>query len=167
MSVRSKRLQNDFQALSELVYNSGGTLKIISLEGNPPYKYLIQYRCKGIQEFKNRIPILRNLHQVEFLLGNNYPRKEPDVRFVTPIFHPNIYPSNRVCLGNYWSIMETLPELVLRVGKFIQYSKDVLNLNSPANSEAKKWAARNMKDFPLDNQTFTSELIREIVWDDT
>ena len=45
MSVREKRLQNDFQNLSELVDNSGGTLAIISTSGNPPYEYVIEYRC--------------------------------------------------------------------------------------------------------------------------
>ncbi len=32
---------------------------------------------------------------------------------------------------------ENLSELVIRIGKIIQYSKDVLNLKSPANSEAR------------------------------
>jgi len=55
-----------------------------------------------------------------------------------------------------------VPELVLRIGKIIQYSKDILNLGSPANSSAKSWAQRNMNRFPVDTQTFKSQ----IVWDD-
>jgi len=43
MSVREKRLQNDFQNLSKLVDNSGETLAIISTSGNPPYEYVIEY----------------------------------------------------------------------------------------------------------------------------
>ncbi len=59
-------------------------------------------------------------------------------------------------------------ELVLRIGKIIQYSNDVLNLKSPANAEAKKWAKNNMYRFPVDTQTFKSSQkpSSTIVWND-
>jgi hypothetical protein len=63
---------------------------------------------------------------------------------------------------------ENLSELVIRIGKIIQYSKDVLNLNSPANSTAKDWANRNPNRYPVDNQTFKSakKPQAQIVWND-
>lgn len=158
MSVREKRLRHEFQAITELVNNSAGSLKIISKKGNPPYEYIIQYKCRGIQNLQGNQPKLSQEHQVRITLGQNYPTEVPDAKFLTPIFHPNVYNSNRVCLGKYQALQETLVELVLRIGKMIQYSPDVTNLNSPANPEAKTWASQNQQRFPLDNQTFKPKI---------
>jgi ubiquitin-protein ligase len=158
MSVREKRLRNDFQALSDLVNNSAGSLAIISTSGNPPYEYVIEYRCQGIEKLQGDNPVFRNRHQVNISLGNNYPREQPSAQFLTPIFHPNVYSHNEVCLGFKWTMAETLTELVRRIGKIIQYSPDVLNLNSPANGTAKTWAASNMHRFPVDTKTFKVDM---------
>lgn len=156
MSVREKRLQNDLLALSELVDKSIGGLKIISKKGNPPFEYVIEYNCRGVEKLQVNEPIYRNNHRIQIALGNSYPQEKPDVKFLTPIFHPNVWENLTICLGNYWTMAETVPELVIRVGKIIQYSKDVLNLNSPANGSAKNWAQKNMSRFPVDTQTFKS-----------
>ena len=162
MSVREKRLRNEYQVLLELVGNAGGSIRIASTRGNPPYQYVIDYRCRGIEKLQENKPVFRSTHRVEISLGNQYPREQPNAKFLTPIFHPNVWQNQDVCLGDYWTMAETLPQLVIRIGKIIQYSKDVLNLNSPANSGAKSWAAKNMSLFPVGSQTFKSQ----IVWDD-
>jgi hypothetical protein len=61
---------------------------------------------------------------------------------------------------------ETLPELVLRIGKIIQYADDITNLNSHANSTAKNWALNNQRFFPLDTQTFKSPIAMQISWEE-
>ena len=159
-TVREKRLQNDFKALSELVDNSGGRLAIISTNGNPSYQYVIEYRCRGIEQLQGNEPVFRTSHQVEISLGNNYPKQKPDAKFLTPIFHPNVWPNLNICLDgkSSWTMAETLPELVLRIGKIIQYDKDITYLNSPANGSAKSWAAENMHRFPIDTETFKSQI---------
>ena len=154
MGVREKRLAIEFNQVSELIANSSGSLKLISKVGNPPHEYIIEYQCKGLERINGNSPVYRNTHQVKIKLGGNYPRIKPDAAFLTSIFHPNVYPNKNICLGNYWTPSETLTELILRIGKIIQYSKDVLNLGSPANSTAKDWARNNMSRFPIDSQTF-------------
>ncbi len=162
MSVRDKRLANDYEELKNLVANSLGVLEMISKEGNPPYKYVIEYRCRGIEKLQGNEPVFKNNHRVEIALGNNYPREQPAAKFLTPMFHPNVYSDLRICLGSYWTLTETLPELVIRIGKIIQYQSDITNLGSPANSTAKNWAASNNSRFPVDNQTFKVN----IEWED-
>lgn len=162
MSIREKRLRNDFQSVSDLVSNSGGTLKVISTQGNPPFQYILEYRCKGLEELPNNTLGLRKSHQVSISLGERYPKQQPDAKFLTSIFHPNVYPNRNICLGNYWTMAETLSELILRIGKIIQYSKDVLNLKSPANVRASRWAELNSSRFPIDTQTFKVQ----ILWSD-
>ena len=168
MGIREKRLENDFKELSQLVNNSGGTLAIVSTQGKPVEVYTIEYRCKGIESLQNNQPVYRTTHSVEITLGNNYPREKPNAKFITDIFHPNVFKNKNVCLGSYWTMAENLSELVIRIGKIIQYSKDVLNLKSPANSEAEDWAENNMQLFPVDTQTFkaTKKPTSTIVWND-
>ena len=168
MGIREKRLENDFKELSQLVNNSGGTLAIASTQGKPVEVYTIEYRCKGIESLRNNQPVYRTTHRVEITLGNNYPREKPNAKFITPIFHPNVYTSLNVCLGSEWTMAENLSELVIRIGKIIQYSDDVLNLKSPANSAAKNWAKNNMQRFPVDSQTFKANKkpTSTIVWND-
>ncbi|MDB9322751.1 ubiquitin-conjugating enzyme E2 [Nodularia spumigena CS-591/04] len=156
MGIREKRLENDFKELTAFVNSSCGKLAIISTQGQPPHQYVIEYRCRGIEKLQGTEPVFRTTHRVEINIGSNYPKEKPDAKFLTPIFHPNVYSSLRVCLGTYWTMAETLLELVLRIGKIIQYSDDVLNLKSPANSEAKNWATNNLRRFPVDKQTFKS-----------
>ena len=162
MSVREKRLRNEYEGVLKLVDNAGGSIIIASTSGNPPYQYVIEYRCRGIEKLQENKPVFRSTHRVEISLGNQYPREQPNAKFLTPIFHPNVWENKDVCLGSYWTMAETVPQLVIRIGKIIQYSKDVLNLNSPANSRAESWAAQNMSLFPVGSQTFKSQ----IVWDD-
>ena len=168
MGIREKRLENDFKELSQLVRNSGGTLSIVSTQGKPVEVYTIEYRCKGIESLRNNQPVYRTTHRVEITLVNNYPREKPNARFLTDIFHPNVFENKNVCLGSYWTMAENLSELVIRIGKIIQYSKDVLNLKSPANYEAKNWAENHLKLFPVDTQTFkaSKKPTSTIVWND-
>ncbi len=168
MNVREERLNNDFKSLAELVSMSGRTLSIASKEGDPPYSYTINYHCKGIERLQNDIPVFRYEHQVEICLTNEYPRSKPEAKFLTPIFHPNVWENQIICLGSYWTLAETLTELVLRIGRIIQYSTDVLNLSSSANSLAKTWAEDNLRKFPIDTENFkaSSDSPGEISWND-
>ena len=150
MSIKTRRLKNDFRGVSKLISESGGTLKIISKKGQPPYYYLIEYNCRGIERLRGNKPIFRNTHQVEISVAHSdYPFRDPDAKFLTPIFHPNVWEDLNVCLGSYWTPSETIAELILRIGKIIQYSPDVLNLKSPANRKATSWAEKNRKLLPL------------------
>lgn len=166
MSVRTKRLENDYKELTQLVNDSDGSIVISSTRGRPPERYELEYKCRGIEKLRRSEPVFRNSHRVVITLDNNYPRESPEAKFLTPIFHPNVWENLNVCLGEIWTMGETLSELVLRIGKIIQYSKDVLNLDSPANVTAKNWAASNMHRFPVDTKTFKSTLSSEIIWED-
>lgn len=167
MSVLQKRLENDFKELSQLERDSGGTLFIVSKTGKPPNQYIIEYRCRGIERLQETQPVFRTTHRVEITLLQNYPKEKPMAKFLTPIFHPNIYVNRQVCLGSYWTMSETLCELVQRIGKIIQYSTDVLNLGNPANALAAKWALSYQQLFPVDTQTFKKDVsCSGIVWND-
>lgn len=168
MSIRAQRLANDFQELSDLVSSSNGKITIDSTEGDPPYCYFIRYYCRGIASLRNGNPVFRHEHQVRIELGSEYPLSVPNAQFLTPIFHPNIWKDGRVCFGFYWSVSDPLTEVVTRISKLIQYSRDILNLDSPANIEAKNWAENQPENFSLDWENFeeTDNLPKGIIWND-
>lgn len=167
MNIRIQRLANDFQDVSNLVATSQGRTVIDSTEGNPPYCYVIKYYGKGIESLKDGKPKFRNEHRVKIELGSEYPSSMPTAEFLTPIFHPNIWQDGKVCFGYYWSISQPLTEVVTRVEKLIQYSRDIMNLDSPANIEAKKWLEDQPKNFSLNWEFKTkSDFSGDIFWND-
>lgn len=66
-----------------------------------------------------------------------YPAKPPKVKFIPPLFHPNVYPSGTICLSilneeEGWKPAITIKQILLGV-------QDLLNdpnPDSPAQSEA-------------------------------
>lgn len=93
----------DYNEMTELAEeNTHIRFEAESYSNNAPtiYKVTFDYPSfKALSEDGNT-PILSNEHRCEIELGANYPRESPRVRWLTPIFHPNIRPADgAVCLG--------------------------------------------------------------------
>jgi ubiquitin-protein ligase len=163
--VRQRRLAADHQMVSQLVTESGNTLHVESIDGNPPHTYIIQYRCRGIERLNGQAPIYREEHRVRIALPANYPAQGPVATMLTPIFHPHIWSSNAICLGR-WTLSERLDNLLTRIGAIIQYDPQYFDFNSPANRDASAWAQRNMRLFPVGRCNFKVPSARagEISW---
>lgn len=96
--------------------------------GWPPEKYLIIYRCKGIAGIdEERAPIFSEFHQVSMYLGRDYPLQEPYLKWLTPIWHPNIQHEEprHVCTNcvQNWFSSKRLSNLVLIMGEMVQYKR--------------------------------------------
>ncbi|KAK0201012.1 ubiquitin-conjugating enzyme [Desarmillaria ectypa] len=81
-----------------------------------------------------------------------YPLLPPKMRFVTPMWHPNIYPDGGVCIsilhnpgedqygyedaGERWMPVHTVETILVSVISLL--SSDTPNLDSPANVDAAK-----------------------------
>jgi ubiquitin-protein ligase len=153
-TVRHRRLQADLQMVQSLVSNSGGTLVIGGVSGNPPESYVMQYRCKGIERIDQGHPVYREIHRVQIDLAASYPAQQPKDTMLTPIFHPHVFTHNLICLGKRWTPAEYLDSLVLRIGAIIQYDPQYFDFNSPANTAAAAWARQNMRLFPIGRCNF-------------
>ena len=148
-NIRERRLNNDFRLVEELHRNSD-LIDLVRSEGNPPDKYTIRYTCKGVEKVDNRNrPIYREVHEVSIYLHAEYPLKQPQIKWMTPIFHPNIHTTGAVCIGAWWPA-KTLDELILTMGDMVQYKN--LDPKDPMNSLAAAWARRNRHLFPVDNR---------------
>lgn len=72
---------------------------------------------------------------IEF--SRNYPNQAPKVRFVTKMFHPNIYGDGRICLDildHNWSPIYDVYAILTSIQQLLVDP----NPNSPANNEAAK-----------------------------
>ena len=81
-------------------------------------------------------------HQVEIKLGASYPRTMPEIRWLTPIYHPNISEIGMVCLGGYgthWVPSVQLDELCMMLWDMARYHN--YDIRSPYNRDAALWVA--------------------------
>jgi ubiquitin-protein ligase len=99
-----------------------------AVPGIPPDKYLIAYTCKGIARIdERREPVASNLHQVSMYISREFPRQEPFLRWLTPIWHPNIEHEEprHVCTNNVQNFYSTkgLDDLLVTLGEMVQYKR--------------------------------------------
>jgi ubiquitin-protein ligase len=150
-SPRTRRLHNDLAALDRLRTES--SVFRFSTQGNPPHQYSILFQGKGLWRDRGKIKTLY-AHRIEIKLGASYPRTIPEIRWVTPIYHPNISEIGMVCLGGYgthWVPSVQLDELCTMLWDMARYHN--YDNRSPYNRDAALWAANQTKYFfPVDER---------------
>jgi ubiquitin-protein ligase len=136
---RNARLKSDLAALTSL----RGDSSILSFEpaGDPPDRYTLTFRGKGLGREGMSIDVsVIELHQVDLRMPYSYPERPPDVRWLTPIVHPNISFSgflNLAEIGLPWSPDLTLDILCERLWDVARGA--YVNLEKAANYAAKNW----------------------------
>jgi Ubiquitin-conjugating enzyme len=101
----------------------------------------------------------RNDHLLEVNLSLGYPRRAPQCRMLTPVFHPN-FDDSSVCIGDFWAASESLDDLIIRIGRMISYQE--YNTKSPLNGLAAKWAAQNTSLLPVDPRPIAPPLEQSV-----
>jgi ubiquitin-protein ligase len=145
-SPRTRRLMLDEETLQTLL--RGWTLiQITGKAGIPPEIYRFTYSVRGLYVSGSGEILERDSHVLEVNLTLGYPRRAPQCRMLTPIFHPN-FDDSMVCIGDFWAASEGLDDLIIRIGRMITYQE--YNTKSPLNGLAAKWAAQNSHLLPID-----------------
>lgn len=158
MDIREIRLRNEYRLVRELV-NRSDLIQVLATDGDPPEKYLIRFTCVGVEKIDpHGRPVLRNVHEVSVYLHAEYPLKQPQLKWQTPIFHPNIHATGAVCIGAWWAA-KTLDELLLTLGEMTQYKN--YDPNDPMNSRAASWSKRNKNLFPIDGRPLKGESLED------
>jgi ubiquitin-protein ligase len=146
MDARLRRLEMDWRTVQDTL-GRHPKIGIEGTAGNPPQRYHILYRIRGLEEKLGGAIAEKEEHLVEVSLLRSYPRQPPLCRMLTPTFHPNIAP-HRICIGDQWSAGESLVHLIVRIGEMISYQS--YNLKSPLNGIAARWAEENLARLPVD-----------------
>ena len=107
---------------------------------------------------KKSTPWEGGLYKGQMIFKDDYPRTPPKVKFVPPLFHPNVYPSGTVCLSlldeeKDWRPAITIKQILLGMlplllfllslsvylSLFVPGIQDLLNdpnIKDPAQAEA-------------------------------
>jgi ubiquitin-protein ligase len=143
---RIRRLKLDYEQLQKR-FTSWPLIRIVGTAGLPPELYRFQYLIRGLYVAGDGSILERNEHLLEVNLSLGYPRRAPQCRMLTPVFHPN-FDDSSVCIGDFWAASESLDDLIVRIGRMIAYQE--YNTKSPLNGLAAKWAAQNATLLPVD-----------------
>ena len=122
-------------------------IEITGKAGIPPEIYRFTYNLRGLYVSGSGEIMERDSHLMEVNLSLGYPRRAPQCRMLTPVFHPN-FDDSMVCIGDFWAASEGLDDLIIRIGRMIAYQE--YNTKSPLNGLAAKWAAQNSHLLPID-----------------
>ncbi len=145
-SPRIRRLMLDQQSLTQR-FQGWPLIQITETAGMPPEVYRIHYSIKGLYVSPEGEILERDSHMLEVNLTLGYPRRAPQCRMLTPVFHPN-FDESSVCIGDFWAASESLDDLIVRIGRMIAYQE--YNTKSPLNGLAAKWAAEHASLLPVD-----------------
>jgi ubiquitin-protein ligase len=143
---RIRRLKLDHDSLAKR-FAGWPLIRIAGTAGMPPELYRFQYMIRGLYVAADGAILERNDHLLEVNLSLGYPRRAPQCRMLTPVFHPN-FDDSSVCIGDFWAASESLDDLIIRIGRMISYQE--YNTKSPLNGLAAKWAAQNSHLLPVD-----------------
>jgi ubiquitin-protein ligase len=145
-SPRTRRLMLDEETLQSLL-QGWSLIQITGKAGIPPEIYRFTYNLRGLYVSGSGEILERDTHLLEVNLTLGYPRRAPQCRMLTPVFHPN-FDDSMVCIGDFWAASEGLDDLIIRIGRMITYQE--YNTKSPLNGLAAKWAAQNSHLLPID-----------------
>jgi ubiquitin-conjugating enzyme E2 A len=81
---------------------------------------------------------------IEF--SEEYPTKPPGVKFISNMFHPNIYADGKICLDiltNHWSPIYDVHTVLTSIQSLLSDP----NPDSPANAEAARLYTENIQEY--------------------
>merc|ERR1711908_75353 len=84
--------------------------------------------------------------KLSLTFSEDYPNKAPTVKFLTKMFHPNIYADGSICLDilqNQWSPIYDISAILTSIQSLLCDP----NPNSPANSEAARLFTENKEEY--------------------
>lgn len=167
MSAFAERVLQDLRKIDELSKAVAGRVSIKSTAGNPVNTVYLEldFPTAPSSSYPSQIQ-KKTLVKIELL--SRYPFQEPLATITTPIYHPNVYSSGRVCLGAKWLPTQGLDLLVKRIIQIITFENNILNEASPANRDALIWyrsaSKANPGAFPTDKLILKEPASSKIGW---
>ncbi|XP_026945421.1 ubiquitin-conjugating enzyme E2 A isoform X2 [Sagmatias obliquidens] len=95
---------------------------------------------------ENKSPLSDGTFKLTIEFTEEYPNKPPTVRFVSKMFHPNVYADGSICLDilqNRWSPTYDVSSILTSIQSLL----DEPNPNSPANSQAAQLYQENKREY--------------------
>ena len=151
---RDEKLKADLAAMQALAQQS--SILEFSTDDDPPESYEITLKGRGITRtgsYKAEVEPIEE-HKCEIRLSYRYPERAPEVRWLTPIFHPNVSYSGNIRLedcGIRWEeglTLDVVCEHLWDVARLAHF-----DLDKASNYQAKKWFEEQTEmTFPVDDR---------------
>jgi len=96
--------------------------------------------------FSGDTPFEDGTFKLLLTFDESYPNKPPTVKFLSRMFHPNVYANGELCLDilqNRWSPTYDVAAILTSIQSLLHDP----NPNSPANAEAAMLYRENMKEY--------------------
>ncbi len=167
MSAVSERIAQDVRKINELSTAIGNRITIKSTNGNPINKIIVEinYPTAPSNKYPDEV---QDKTLVEIKLVSRYPFVEPSATITSPIFHPNVYSTGKICFGTKWLPTQGLDLLVKRIIQIITFDETILNEDSPANSTALVWyrlaVGKYPEAFPTDKFNIKEVSRGKVAW---
>lgn len=168
MSAHDERRAQDIHKLNDLQKVSHDRFRVLRTSGTPVNTIEAELRLRTAPS--TAYPgTIAEVTRFTVSLPARYPFEVPTITVTSPILHPNIFTSGRVCLGVKWIPSFGLDLLVRRLAQIVTFDPDVLNLASPANGAAVPWyqdaRRRHPGSFPSDCfELAAAEKPRTMTW---
>ncbi|MBI4329845.1 MAG: hypothetical protein HY673_01025 [Chloroflexi bacterium] len=173
MDARGKRIDQDVGKLRSLRDRHSDLVESIAVTGNPVSRIRLLLHIPTAET--TDYPVKPTATQTVLIeLPARYPGKEapPMLSITTPIWHPNVYESGLICLGQ-WHPTEWLDLLIVRVMRLFAFDPSIVNTESAANPKAADWYKRTKMRYPAAFPTMNIERLKtlmaprpQIVWRD-
>ena len=138
MNKSSKRLENEFKALSK---NPVCNCIVELQDPNNIHKWTVHMAGPEGTAYEEGVFTL------SFVFPDNYPFKCPDVKFVTPMYHPNIKKdTGEICMDVFassWSPTQKVKDILEKLVSLIKSP----TTDSPLESEICQEYLKNPKQF--------------------
>jgi len=151
------RLEADHQRLRALAAGSGGmiVLRAGPTPALPQAELGLHYAIARSERYP--VDVTRET-RLRIVLPARYPFQPPVATVLTPVWHPNVFPSGVICLGTRWLASEGLDLFVQRLARLLTFDSLLVNTASPANRAAAEWYTRTRRlrpdAFPSDGPQF-------------
>jgi len=132
-------------------------LRLIPLPGDPPRKYIADFRCKGLVKSAAGEIVEAERFVVGIWFADGYLREVDPCTALTwlephTIFHPNVSAGGPfICLGRIGP-GTSLVELAYRCFELLTYNKVTMREDDALNREACAWARHNLHRIPVDRR---------------
>ncbi|MCA9153306.1 MAG: hypothetical protein KDA38_00900 [Planctomycetales bacterium] len=141
-SPRRKRLAEDLVNLRQL--DEASSILEVQCEGDLPDRYTLQFRGRGLatEPRPGESIAYVELHRVDLRLPYSYPQRPPDIRWLTPLFHPNVSFSgfiNLADIGLTWNETVSLDSVCERLWDVARLA--FVDLDDSTNYTARAWFA--------------------------
>lgn len=110
---RTLRLEQEYAQIK--IFRTESTILDVHATEDPPDRYRFAFHGKSLVPSDNEDGVtIGELQEFEMRIGLDFPRRAPEIRWLTKIVHPNIS-NGSVCMGNFasnWSPNLRLVELL-------------------------------------------------------